>query len=67
MIKNFPVRMEEEIIFKMKKIAEKQNRSTNGQIVRILENYIKDFERINGKIGENTEKKEKENKEWEVL
>lgn len=35
---------------KIKIIAEEQGRSTNGQICFIIEQFIKDYEKINGKI-----------------
>ena len=35
---------------KISKIAEQQNRSLNKQIVHVVEQFIKDYEKINGKI-----------------
>lgn len=44
------LRMEENNYFKIKAIAEEKARSANSQIVYILEQYIKDYEKINGPI-----------------
>lgn len=44
------IRMDEELYDKIKYIAHKQNRSWNGQANWILQQYIKDYEKVNGKI-----------------
>lgn len=46
----FPLRVPEELIEKMKYIANLHKRSTNKEIEFILENYINDFEEENGEI-----------------
>lgn len=44
------IRLPDETFYKLKGIAEIQARSLNGQIKFILEQYIKDYEKINGTI-----------------
>ena len=44
------LRIKDETAEKIKFIAEEKERSFNGQIEYILKQYIKDYERINGKI-----------------
>lgn len=44
------VRMEQEIIDKINKIAEEENRSTNQQITYIIKKYIENYEKEHGKI-----------------
>lgn len=43
------VRMEQELIDKINKIAEKENRSTNQQITYIMKKYIEQYEREHGR------------------
>lgn len=47
---NRGVRMPDELFFKIKYIAEKEDRSTSKQIIRILDNYVKDYENRFGVI-----------------
>lgn len=44
------VRMNQELIDKINKIAENEKRSTNQQIVYVLEKYIDQYEREHGKL-----------------
>lgn len=47
----FTLRLSEETVFnKVKKIAELNKRSTAMQIEYILEQFIRDYERINGEV-----------------
>ena len=46
----FSLRIKDIEYQKIKKIADIQGRSTNKQIEQILYQYIKDYEKINGKI-----------------
>lgn len=49
----FSLRVSEELIAKVKYIAEQNKRSTNREIEFVLENYIKKFEKENGTIKTN--------------
>ena len=44
------LRIEDESFQKIKIIAKEQGRSANKQICYILEQFIKDYEKVNGKI-----------------
>lgn len=44
------VRMEQETIDKLNKIAEQENRSTNQQIVHVLKKFIEQYEQEQGRI-----------------
>ena len=44
------IRLPDETMAKLRIIAQKQDRSLNGQMKSILERYIVDYEKINGKI-----------------
>lgn len=44
------VRMEQELINKINKIAEEENRSTNQQITYIMKKYIEQYEKEHGRI-----------------
>ena len=44
------VRFPENIGEKIKKMATEQKRSFNSQIIFILEQFIKDYEKVNGEI-----------------
>lgn len=50
----FNLRITDELDVKIKKIAKKEQRSKNKEIEFILQEYVKKYEMINGKI-ENTE------------
>ena len=50
MITATQLRIKEEAFKKIKIIATEQGRSANGQITFILEQFIKDYEKVNGKI-----------------
>lgn len=50
MITATQLRIKDESFNKLKIIAEKQGRSANKQICFILEQFIKDYEKVNGKI-----------------
>lgn len=47
---SFNLRLSDETHGKVSKIAEQQNRSLNKQVVHIIEQFIKDYEKINGKV-----------------
>ena len=47
---SFTLRITPEILTKVKKIAEIEKRTTATQIEYALEIFIKDYEKINGKI-----------------
>ena len=44
------LRMDQEFIDKINKIAERENRSTNQQITYIIKKYIEQYEQKNGRI-----------------
>ncbi|MCM1233125.1 MAG: Arc family DNA-binding protein [Ruminococcus flavefaciens] len=44
------LRMDQEFIDKINKIAERENRSTNQQIAYIIKKYIEQYEQENGRI-----------------
>ena len=44
------LRMPDDLYFKLQAIAEKEYRSTSRQIVRVLEQYIADYEKEHGTI-----------------
>ena len=46
----FPLRINEELLGKIKFIANEHKRSANREIEFVLENYIKEFEEQNGEI-----------------
>lgn len=48
--KGFPLRINEDILKKIKTIAEKEKRSANMQIEKILTEYIDNYEKQNGTI-----------------
>lgn len=49
---SFNLRLDDKTHAKVTKIAEIQNRSLNKQVVHIIEQFIKDYEKINGQIDE---------------
>lgn len=57
MYKQFPLRLEIKNILKINFISKFNKRSNNKQLEHIIQNYINDFEKINGKIdiNENSE------------
>lgn len=44
------VRMEQNLLDKVKKIAEKESRKTNQQIVYIIKKYVEQYEKEQGRI-----------------
>lgn len=50
MIRSTQLRIKEKTYEKIRKIAEEKERSINKQINFIVEQYINDYEKINGKI-----------------
>lgn len=44
------VRMEQDLVNKINKIADQENRSTNQEIVYILKQYIEQYEKEHGHI-----------------
>lgn len=50
MLKCFTMRLKELDYDKMKVISEEQNRSMNKQIETILQQFIRDYEKVNGEI-----------------
>lgn len=57
MLKCFSMRLKETDYSKIKIISEVQNRSMNKQIETILQQFIKDYEKVNGEIDTSTIKK----------
>lgn len=51
--KHLGIRVEDELHFKISYIAEYEGRSINGQIIYLINQYIKHFEKENGKITKN--------------
>lgn len=49
-IKSTQIRTDLEIYDKVKYIAKKQDRSWNAQATWILRQFVKDYEKVNGKI-----------------
>ena len=50
MITNTQLRIKTSTYKKVKKIAKTNERSINKQIIFIIEQYIKDYEKVNGQI-----------------
>lgn len=46
----FPLRISEELLSKIKMIAVKNKRSANKEIEYVLEQYVTEFEKLNGEI-----------------
>lgn len=46
----FPLRISEELLSKVKKIAVKNKRSAHKEIEYVLEQYVAEFEKENGEI-----------------
>ena len=46
----FSVRIPEELLFKIKKLAEMNKRSANKQVEYILEQYVTQYEEEHGKL-----------------
>ena len=46
----FNLRLSDELDYKVKEIAKKEQRSKNKQIEYILQEFVKDYESKNGKI-----------------
>ncbi len=44
------VRMEQELVNKINKIAQEENRSTNQEIVYAIKKYVEQYEREHGRI-----------------
>ncbi len=44
--------MEQELIDKINKLAEQENRSVNQQITYIVKKYVEQYEKENGRINE---------------
>lgn len=51
----FNLRISDEVDYKIKKIAKEEQRSKNKEIEFILQEYIKKYELMNGKIEINVE------------
>jgi len=49
-IKSVSIRIEEEMLDKIAYIAEYEGRSVNSQVLILIRNSIKEFERVNGAI-----------------
>lgn len=50
-IKSVSIRIEEEMLNKIAYVAEYEGRSVNSQVLILIRNSIKEFERVNGTIG----------------
>lgn len=50
MLKRLTLRIKNSNFLKIQNIAEKNKRSVNGQIEFILENFINEYEKFNGKF-----------------
>lgn len=48
--KTYPLRIDENVLNKVRTIAEKEKRSANMQIEKILAEYIDGYEKTNGNI-----------------
>ena len=48
--KNFSLRIDDELLFKLYIIADNNNRSVNGQILHLIKIYISQYEKANGTI-----------------
>ncbi|MBR1779182.1 MAG: Arc family DNA-binding protein [Clostridia bacterium] len=46
----FSLRVSEELIEEIKSIAKKNKRSTNKEIELALENHVREYENLNGKV-----------------
>lgn len=44
------IRMDYELSRKVKRLADDQDRSFNKQVIRIIEKYIREYEKENGEI-----------------
>lgn len=53
----FTIRAPKETLYKIGIIAKKENRSTNQEIINLIENKINAYESINGKIEIDSEEK----------
>lgn len=49
-IKSVSIRIEEEMLNKIAYVAEYEGRSVNSQVLILIRNSIKEFERVNGAI-----------------
>lgn len=48
--KHLGLEIDKELHFKLRYIADYEGRSGNGQVIYVLKEYIKDFEKKNGEI-----------------
>lgn len=48
--KHLGIEIDKELHFKLRYVAEYEGRSGNGQVIYVLKEYIKEFERKNGVI-----------------
>lgn len=46
------LRMEQELIDKINRLAEQENRSVNQQITYIVKKYVEQYEKENGRVSE---------------
>lgn len=49
-VKAYPLRLDEELMNKIRKIAELEDRKVSDQFTRIVKEYIQNYERTNGNI-----------------
>ncbi|MGW7932126.1 hypothetical protein ACWEWU_10755 [Staphylococcus xylosus] len=47
---SYPLRLDEEIMEKLKTLSEQNSRSLNKQLEFIIKNYLNDYEKTNGVI-----------------
>lgn len=48
--RTFTLRIEDDMLDKISQIADKDRRSTNSLILSVLDRYIEDYEKKNGKL-----------------
>lgn len=49
-VKAYPLRLDEELMKKLRTIADKEDRKLSDQITRIVREYINNYEKKNGNI-----------------
>lgn len=58
-IKNFSVRIDENLLDKLHVVSDYEGRSANGQVVYLIRKAVEQYEQKNGKIFEITDEKTK--------
>ncbi len=49
-IKSLSIRIEEELLHKLHVVADYDGRSANGEIIKLIEDYVEQFEKEYGEI-----------------